>query len=127
MQARNRNYNAFETNAVDDFAIALLCGEAEFKVRSHCHLSTPCAKMRILTDWLQMYAGVVSIDANRIRFAVRDWKAMLALKILNARIREILAGTVRDPQKVQSYKQQQWVGIWQQIFSQAGKRMAEKR
>jgi ATP-dependent RNA helicase DHX29 len=34
MQARNRNYNAFETNAVDDFAIALLCGEAEFKVRA---------------------------------------------------------------------------------------------
>jgi ATP-dependent RNA helicase DHX29 len=52
---------------------------------------------------------------------------MLALKILSARIREILAGTVRDPQKVLSYKQQQWVGIWQQIFSQAGKRMAEKR
>lgn len=105
MQARNRNYNAFETNAVDDFAIALLCGEAEFK----------------------MYSGIISIDANRIRFAVRDWKAMLALKILSARIREILAGTVRDPQKVLSYKQQQWVGIWQQIFSQAGKRMAEKR
>lgn len=105
MQARNRNYNAFETNAVDDFAIALLCGEAEFK----------------------MYSGIISIDANRIRFAVRDWKAMLALKILSARIREILAGTVRDPQKVLSYKQQQWVGIWQQIFSQAWKRMAEKR
>lgn len=74
-----------------------------------------------------MYSGVISIDANRIRFAVRDWKAMLALKILSARIREILAGTVRDPQKMLSYKQQQWVGIWQQIFSQAGKRMAEKR
>ena len=70
-----------------------------------------------------MYSGIISIDANRIRFAVRDWKAMLALKILSARIREILAGTVRDPQKVLSYKQQQWVGIWQQIFSQAGKRM----
>jgi ATP-dependent RNA helicase DHX29 len=37
MQARNRNYNAFETNAVDDFAIALLCGEAEFKVCGRCH------------------------------------------------------------------------------------------
>jgi ATP-dependent RNA helicase DHX29 len=33
MQARNRNLNAHETSAVDDFAIALLCGEAEFKVR----------------------------------------------------------------------------------------------
>jgi hypothetical protein len=32
MQGRNRNYNAFETNAVEDFAIALLCGEVEFKV-----------------------------------------------------------------------------------------------
>ena len=28
MQARNRNYNAHETSAVDDFAIALLCGDA---------------------------------------------------------------------------------------------------
>lgn len=34
MQGRNRNYNAFETNAVDDFSIALLCGEPEFKVSS---------------------------------------------------------------------------------------------
>lgn len=33
MQARNRNYNAHETTAVDDFAIALLCGDSEFKVR----------------------------------------------------------------------------------------------
>jgi ATP-dependent RNA helicase DHX29 len=33
MQARNKFYNAHETSAVDDFAVALLCGEAEFKVR----------------------------------------------------------------------------------------------
>jgi ATP-dependent RNA helicase DHX29 len=32
MQARNRNLNAHDTSAVDDFAIALLCGDAEFKV-----------------------------------------------------------------------------------------------
>ncbi|KAK1141455.1 hypothetical protein N8T08_008995 [Aspergillus melleus] len=100
MQGRNRNYNAFETNAVDDFAIALLCGEPEFK----------------------MYSGVISIDANRIRFSVRDWKSMLALKVLSARIRDILSGTFRDPQKKLSYKQQQWIEIWDQIFSQAGKR-----
>lgn len=35
MQARNRNLNAHETSAVDDFAIALLCGDADFKVRAH--------------------------------------------------------------------------------------------
>lgn len=95
MQGRNRNYHAFETSAVDEFAIALLCGEAEFK----------------------LYAGVISIDANRIRFAVRDWKSMLALKVLSARVREILAATVRDPQKRLSYKQRQWMDIWQQIFA----------
>lgn len=32
MQARNRAYQAHETSAVEDFAIALLCGDAEFKV-----------------------------------------------------------------------------------------------
>lgn len=34
MQARSRNYNAHETSAVEDFAVALLCGDAEFKVSS---------------------------------------------------------------------------------------------
>lgn len=71
-----------------------------------------------------MYSGVISIDANRIRFAVRDWKSMLALKVLSARMRDILAGTFRDPQKMLSYKQRRWIDIWQQIFSQAGKRLA---
>lgn len=64
-----------------------------------------------------MYSGVISIDANRIRFAVRDWKAMLALKILSARIREILTGTFREPQRRLSYRQQQWIEVWQAIFS----------
>ncbi|PYH95397.1 ATP dependent RNA helicase [Aspergillus ellipticus CBS 707.79] len=96
MQGRNKNYNAFETTAVDDFAIALLCGEAEFK----------------------MYSGVITIDANRIRFATRDWKSMLALKTLSLRIRDILQSTFREPHKVPSYKQQQWLDLWQLIFAQ---------
>ena len=29
-----RFYNAHETSAVEDFAAALLCGEADFKVRN---------------------------------------------------------------------------------------------
>lgn len=69
-----------------------------------------------------MYSGVISIDANRVRFAVRDWKSMLALKILNTRLRETLSNTFRNPHRPLSYKQQQWVDIWQQIFTQAGKR-----
>jgi ATP-dependent RNA helicase DHX29 len=33
IMARARNLSAHDTSAVDDFAIALLCGDAEFKVR----------------------------------------------------------------------------------------------
>ncbi|KAJ5542979.1 Helicase C-terminal [Penicillium sp. DV-2018c] len=100
IMARARNLNAHDTSAVDEFAIALLCGDAEFK----------------------LYSGVISIDTNRIRFAVRDWKSMLALKILSSRLREILSNTFRNPHRPLSYKHQQWIDIWQQIFAQAGKR-----
>lgn len=123
MQARNRNYNAFETSAVDDFAIALLCGEAEFKVRTHPSTIISEACLDGSTNRLmQMYSGVISIDANRIRFAIRDWKSMLALKVLSVRLRDILSTTFRDPYKPLSYRQQQWIQIWQQIFTQAAKR-----
>ncbi|KAL4962628.1 putative ATP dependent RNA helicase [Aspergillus stella-maris] len=94
MQGRNRNYNAFETSSVEDFAIAMLCGEGEFK----------------------MYPGILSIDTNRLRFSIRDWKSMLAIKVLATRIREILAGLFREPQMPLSYKQRQWMEIWEGIF-----------
>lgn len=63
-----------------------------------------------------MYAGVLSIDTNRIRFSIRDWKSMLAIKVLSTRVREILAALFRDPQQPLSYKQKQWMEIWQGIF-----------
>lgn len=47
---------------------------------------------------------------------------MLALKTLNTRLRDLLACTFRNPHKPLSYKQQQWLEIWQQIFAQAGMR-----
>ncbi|RDW90863.1 putative ATP dependent RNA helicase [Aspergillus mulundensis] len=95
MQGRNRNYNAFETTVVEDWAVAVLCGEADFK----------------------LYPGILSIDTNRLRFSLRDWKSMLAMKMLATRIREILAGHFRDPQVPLSYKQQKWMEIWQGIWA----------
>ncbi|KAL6239206.1 hypothetical protein BDW75DRAFT_199177 [Aspergillus navahoensis] len=94
MQGRNRNYNAFETSAVEDWAVAVLCGEGDFK----------------------MYPGILSIDTNRLRFSLRDWRSMLAMKVLTTRIREILANMFRDPQQPLSYKQRQWMEIWQGIW-----------
>lgn len=63
-----------------------------------------------------MYSGVLSIDTNRLRFSVRDWKSMLAIKVLSTRVREILAQMFRDPQLPLSFKQRQWMEIWQGIF-----------
>lgn len=99
MQARNKFYNAHETSAVEDFAVALLCGDPEFK----------------------MYSGVISIDNNRIKFSVKDWKSMLSLKYLSNRLRDILADISCNPQKTLTHRQQEWIDIWQRIFSQREK------
>lgn len=95
MQARNRNYNAHETSAVEDIAVALLCGDVGFR----------------------LYAGLVTVDGSRLRFALRDWKTLLALKALSMRLREILAFVFRDPKRaVLSARQEEWLGLWQRVF-----------
>lgn len=67
---------------------------------------------------IQMYAGVFILDGNRARFAVSDWKAMLAIKTLRARLRDILTKTFKNPGKGLTAQQLKWMEIWQKIFSQ---------
>ena len=67
-----------------------------------------------------MYAGVIVIDGNRLRFAVSDWKVMLCLKMLRTRLREIIAQSFRTPGRSLSPQQQVWFDIWQRMFSQEG-------
>jgi len=95
MQAK-QFYNAHETTAVSDFAIALLCGD----VRS------------------DMYSGVLILDGNRVRFSVSDWKTMLVIKTLRARLRDIMTRRFKNPGKPLSSQQLKWMEIWQKIFSQ---------
>ncbi|KAI9851725.1 MAG: hypothetical protein M1838_002940 [Thelocarpon superellum] len=97
MQSSNRFYNAHETSAVEAFAVALLCGDAEFK----------------------MYAGVIILDGHRLRFSVTDWKIMLAIKMLRTRLRDIMVKTFRSPGKPLTIQQGKWLGLWQKIFSEA--------
>lgn len=94
MQAK-QFYNAHETTAVEEFAIALLCGDVRF----------------------DMYAGVLILDGNRSRFALSDWKTILVIKTLRSRLRDILAKTFRNPGKQLSAQQQTWMDIWQKTFS----------
>ncbi|RDL38031.1 p-loop containing nucleoside triphosphate hydrolase [Venustampulla echinocandica] len=92
----NRFYNAHETTAIEEFSIALLCGDVR------CDL----------------YAGVIILDGNRARFAVSDWKTMLAIKTLRARLRDIMTRSFKTPGKPLTAQQQKWMEVWQKIFSQ---------
>ena len=100
MQSSNKFYNAHETSAVADFAVALLCGDAEFK----------------------MYSGVIVIDGNRVRFAVDDGKMMLAIKTLRTQIRGIMTQAFRHPGRELSAWQKEWLDIWQRVFTVEEKR-----
>jgi ATP-dependent RNA helicase DHX29 len=91
-----RFYNAHETTAVTDFAIALLCGDVR------CDL----------------YSGVIILDGNRGRFAVSDWKTMLVIRTLRTRLREIMTRSFKTPGKPLTGQQAVWLDIWQKIFSQ---------
>ncbi|KAI3342568.1 ATP dependent RNA helicase [Ustulina deusta] len=88
--------NAHETTAVDTFAIALLCGDVR----------------------IDMYAGVVILDGNRARFSIADWKTLLVVKTLRARLRDILARSFKTPGKLLPPSQQKWLDVWHTIFCQ---------
>ncbi|KAL6712823.1 hypothetical protein ACLMJK_009535 [Lecanora helva] len=95
MQSSNKFYNAHETTSAEDIAIALVCGEADFR----------------------MYSGVVVIDGNRIRFSFEDWKTMSAIKALRYEIRQIMALSFRSPERPLTQQQQTWLDIWERIFT----------
>jgi ATP-dependent RNA helicase DHX29 len=92
----SRFYNAHETTAVTDFAIALLCGDVR------CDL----------------YSGVITLDGNRARFSISDWKTMLVIKTLRTKLREIMTKSFKNPGKTLTDQQAKWLDIWQKIFSQ---------
>lgn len=95
MQSSNKFYNAHETSPVEDMAVALVCGEAEFKT----------------------YSGVIVIDGNRIRFSLDDWKTFAAIRALRTQIRRIMSQSFRNPGRAISPQQQEWLTIWEKMFS----------
>ena len=99
MQSSNKAYNAHETSATEDFPVALLCGDADFR----------------------LYSGVIVIDGSRIRFSVDNWKQLLAFKALRFQLQQILQNSFRYPGRPLSEQQQCWIEIWQRIFSREEK------
>jgi len=65
-----------------------------------------------------MFSGVLVLDGNRARFSVPDWKTMLVIKVLRARLREILNRSFKMPGKLITPQYERWLDIWQRIFTQ---------
>lgn len=96
MQSSSRFTNAQETTPTSDFALVLLAGDAVF----------------------HMYAGVIVIDGNRLRFKVKDWKTMIALKILRMKIKEALGRSFKYPGKDLGDRQRRWMELLERMFQQ---------
>lgn len=82
---------------MDAFAIALLCGD----VRA------------------ELFSGVLVLDGNRARFALPDWKSMLVLKVLRARLKELLTRSFKSPGRLHTAQHEKWLDVWQRIFTLA--------
>ncbi len=65
-----------------------------------------------------MFSGVLVLDGNRARFLVPDWKTMLMIKVLRARLRELLSRSFKAPGKLPTAQHERWLDVWQRIFSQ---------
>ncbi|CCX31615.1 P-loop containing nucleoside triphosphate hydrolase protein [Pyronema domesticum] len=85
-----KTYDAHDTGHVDEVAIAVLCGDVEWK----------------------MFPGTCSIDGNRIKFAFPDWRGLMAVRMLRKRISEILRACWKNPEKELSEQQKVWVQIF---------------
>ncbi len=81
---------AWETGPVDDLALVLLCGDADFKVSVE-----DCAITYIMTA-LQLVADTVVVD-RKVRFRVEP-KSSIALKYLRNHIGTTLAAHFRGEQ-----------------------------
>lgn len=93
-QSKSKNVLAYDLTPVNDFAVALFLGDAEFK----------------------LYAGVIAIDGSRIRFAVKDLQTMVALLVLRTRIQAVIMQGIQFPRRPLSDRQKKWVELWQRLM-----------
>jgi ATP-dependent RNA helicase DHX29 len=97
MQSTNKYYNAHSTSIVYPLPAVLLVGaDMDFK----------------------LHAGVISLPGNTLRFAVKDWVAAVALKVLRRRVREIMTASWKTPGRQLSGRENEWLGLFFRIFEE---------
>ncbi|KAJ4992583.1 helicase associated domain-containing protein [Stagonosporopsis vannaccii] len=97
MQSSNKFYNAHSTSIAHPLPMVLMvAADMDFK----------------------LHAGVVSFPGNVVRFAVREWRAAVALKVLRRRVKEILAAGWKNPGRVLGEREREWLGIFERVFEE---------
>lgn len=97
MQSSNKFYNAHSTSIAYPLPMVLMvAADMDFK----------------------LHAGVISLPGNVLRFAVREWRAAVALKVLRRRIKEILANSWKNPARQLSDREKEWLGLFYRMFEE---------
>jgi ATP-dependent RNA helicase DHX29 len=97
MQSSNKFYNAHSTSVAYPLPMVLMvAADMDFK----------------------LHAGVISLPGNVLRFAVREWRAAVALKVLRRRIKEILANSWKNPARQLSDREKEWLGLFYRMFEE---------
>ena len=95
MQSSNKFYNAHSTSIAHPLPMVLMvAADMDFK----------------------LHAGVISFPGNVVRFAVREWRAAVALKVLRRRVKEVLSATWKNPGRTLGEREREWLGIFERVF-----------
>ncbi|KAL5118493.1 hypothetical protein ACEQ8H_003669 [Pleosporales sp. CAS-2024a] len=95
LQSSNKLYNAHSTSMAHPLPMVLMvAADMDFK----------------------MHAGVISFPGSVLRFAVKDWRAMVALKVLRRRIKEILGLAWKNPARQMSEREKEWLRLFFAVF-----------
>lgn len=97
MQSSNKYYNAHSTSVTYPLPLVLMAAaDVDFK----------------------LHAGVISLPGNVLRFAVKDGRVAVALKVLRRRVKEILASSWKNPARQQSEREKEWLDLFSRIFKE---------
>lgn len=95
MQSSNKFYNAHSTSIAHPLPMVLMvAADMDFK----------------------LHAGVVSFPGNVVKFAVREWRAAVALKVLRRRVKEILNANLSNPGRILWEREREWLGLFERVF-----------
>ncbi|KAF2457555.1 helicase associated domain-containing protein [Lineolata rhizophorae] len=91
-------YNANSTSIVYELPLLLFAGEVDFR----------------------LHAGVVTLDSNRVRFKVGDWKTMVVIKMLRRKAKAITSAILKSPGKPLPPILESWNSVLLQVLAKGG-------